>query len=116
MEGRTAEITVDLVLQARAKMSDEKVNGPDDAIVREMIKQLPLEKVYSSARCFQMGLMESSSSWKIVNLVFLRNSDAAPKTGDQKLQCNCADISDIEVLCILYYSSLGKGKAAGDLE
>ena len=37
-EGRTAEITVDLVLQARAKMSDNKVNGPEDAIVSEMIK------------------------------------------------------------------------------
>ena len=36
-EGRTAEITVDLVLQARAKMSDNKVNGPEDAIVSEMI-------------------------------------------------------------------------------
>ena len=27
-EGRNAEITIDLVLQARAKMSDNKVNGP----------------------------------------------------------------------------------------
>ena len=32
VEGRNAEeITVDLVLQARAKMSDNKVNGLDDA-------------------------------------------------------------------------------------
>ena len=30
VEGRTLEITVDFVLQARAKMSDNKVNGPDD--------------------------------------------------------------------------------------
>ena len=40
VEGRTAEITVDLVLQARAKLSDNKVKGPEDAIVSEMIKQL----------------------------------------------------------------------------
>ena len=32
-DGRNAEITVDLVLQARAKLSDNKVIGPEDAIV-----------------------------------------------------------------------------------
>ena len=42
-EGRKAEITVDLVLQARAKLSGNKVNGPEDAIVSEMIKRLPME-------------------------------------------------------------------------
>ena len=46
MDGRDAEITVDLVLQARAKMSDNKVNGPDDAVVSEMIKQLSSEKIF----------------------------------------------------------------------
>ena len=45
VDGREAEITVDLLLQARAKMSDNKVNGPEDAVVSEMIKQLPLEKI-----------------------------------------------------------------------
>ena len=40
-EGRNAEITADLVLQPRAKLSDNKVNGPEDAIVSEMIKRLP---------------------------------------------------------------------------
>ena len=44
-DGRGAEITVDLVLQARAEMSENKVNGPEDAVVNEMIKQLPLEKI-----------------------------------------------------------------------
>ena len=47
-EGRTAEITLDLFLQAGAKMSDNKVHGPEDAIVSDMIKQLPLEKIYTS--------------------------------------------------------------------
>ena len=42
--GRIAEITVDLVLQARAKMAEERVNGPDASTVIEMIKQLPQEK------------------------------------------------------------------------
>ena len=43
-DGRSAEITVDLVLQARAKLSDNRVNGPEDAIVSEMIRKLPMEK------------------------------------------------------------------------
>ena len=42
-DGCNAEITVDLVLQARTKLSDNKVNGPEDAIVSEMIKKkLPM--------------------------------------------------------------------------
>ena len=42
---RGAGITIDLVLQARAKMSEKnQVNGPEDAVASEMIKQLPHEK------------------------------------------------------------------------
>ena len=44
-EGRVAEITIDLVLQARAKMAESKVNVPEDSIVSEMIKQLPTSKI-----------------------------------------------------------------------
>ena len=83
-EGRNAEITVDLVLQARAKLSDDKVNGPEDAIVSEMIKRLPMEKMFTIVRCCQerfSGLMESPSSWKKVKLVFLRYSDVVPQPG-----------------------------------
>ena len=43
-EGRNAEITVDLVLQARARMTDNKVSGPEDTVSSEMIKILPLVK------------------------------------------------------------------------
>ena len=77
-EGRKAEITVALVLQSRARMSENKVNGPDDAKVSDMIKQLTLKKVYIVPRCVQkrfMGQMEAPSSWKIVKLVFLRKPD-----------------------------------------
>ena len=52
-EGRSAELTVDLVLQARAKLSDNKVNGPEDAIVSEMIKRLAIDKIYTIVKCFQ---------------------------------------------------------------
>ena len=84
MEGRNAEITSDLVLQARVKMCDNKVNGLEDAIVSEMIKQLPLEKIYTITKCFQerfLGQMEAPSSWTISILVFLRKPDAVSKKG-----------------------------------
>ena len=49
-----------------------------------MIKKLPMEKIYTAARCFQerfTGQMESPSSWKVVKLVFLKKPDAAPTEG-----------------------------------
>ena len=73
MEARNAEITVDLVLQARAKMSDNTVDGLEEAVLSEKIEQLPLEKTNFITKCFQehfMGLMEAPSSWKVVKLVF----------------------------------------------
>ena len=39
-DGRGTDITIDLVLVARAKMSDNKVNGPEDAVVSVMLEQL----------------------------------------------------------------------------
>ena len=64
-DGRRAEITVDLVVQARAKMSENQVNGPEDAVASEMIEQLPLENIYIITKCFHersMGQMEAPSS------------------------------------------------------
>ena len=64
-DGRGAEITVDLVLQALAKMMENNVNGPEDPIVSEMIKQLPQEKIYTITKCVQerfKGHMEAPSS------------------------------------------------------
>ena len=84
VDGRRAEITVDLVLQARAKMADNSVNGLEGRVVSEMIKQCLLEKISIITRCFQecfMGLMEAPSSWKIVRLVFIRKPGAEPKNG-----------------------------------
>ena len=83
-DGRRAEITVDLVLKARAKMSDNQGNGPEDTVASEMIKQLPLENININTKCLQerfMGHMEAQSSWKIVRLVFFRKPDAEPKKG-----------------------------------
>ena len=66
LDGREAEITVDLVFQARAKMSDNKVNGPGDAVVSWRTSSCPW-KISTITWCFQerfMGLMEAPSSWK----------------------------------------------------
>ena len=43
-QGRVAEIWVDLELQAKALISNNKVSGPEDCVVSEITKQLPLEK------------------------------------------------------------------------
>ena len=83
-DGRAVEISVDLVLQVRVKLSDNKVSGPADAIVNEMINALLLEKIYVVAKFFQqrfMGAMEAPNSWKIVKLVFLRKPEAEPRKG-----------------------------------
>ena len=45
-EGTIAEITVDLFLRARARMAEERVNGPEDSVVTEMTKQHPQEKMF----------------------------------------------------------------------
>ena len=70
-EGRNAEITVDLVLQARAKLGENRVNGLEDAIGSEMIQKLPMEKLSSVVQGFQERFL------------FLRKSDAALKEGNR---------------------------------
>ena len=78
------ESQLTLVLQARAKMCDNKVDGPEDAVESEMIKQLSLEMIFIFTKCFQerfMGHMEAPSLWKIVKLVFMRKPDAKPNKG-----------------------------------
>ena len=73
-QGRVAEMTIDLVSKARAKLSEHKVNGPEGSLVSEMIKQLPQEKNTRSQDAFKIGLWgDAPSSWRIVKFVFLRN-------------------------------------------
>ena len=81
-DGRVAETTVDLVLQARAKMSENNVNGPEDAVVSVMTKLLPLDKIQKITRCFQerlVGQIEAPISWKVVKFGFFRKPDAELK-------------------------------------
>ena len=93
------------MLQARAKMSQNKVNGPEDAVVSEMIKQLPQEKVYIMLKCFQerfMGQMEAPSSWKIVKLVFLRK----PRCGSKERDRSCMATALTSVMSKWYASCI----------
>ena len=109
-DGRKAEMTFDLILQARAQMSDNKVNGPEDKVVSEMIKQLPLEKIYIITRCCQ-ELHGSDGSSKIMEdceTGVLSKTRRGTKERDQKLQGHCAHIGDVEVVRLLYYSASGK--------
>ena len=71
VDWRSTEITVvDLVLQARAKLSGNKINGPEDAIVSEMIKRL---RHGENLHCCEVVSGTNSG------LVFLREPAVAPK-------------------------------------
>ena len=48
-------------MQARAKMSENQVNGAEDEVVSEMIKQLPQEKIIASRSAFRNA---SRVRWK----------------------------------------------------
>ena len=82
--GRIAEISVDVVLQARARLCDNIVGGLKDKIVSEIVKRLPLTIVFKVANFFEEGFMgraEVPNSRKIVQLVFLRKPDAESRKG-----------------------------------
>ena len=92
-------------------MSDNKVSGPEDAVVSEMIKLLPLEKIYIITRCFQerfMGQMEVQVRGTIVKLVFLRKPCRGTEEGDPKLQGHRAHISAVKVVRVMCYVASGK--------
>ena len=83
-KGIGAEITLDLVLQSSAETSENKVNGPEDSIVSEIIKQFPQKKICETVTCFRdrfVELDDAPCSWRIVKLAFLGKPDAAPKKG-----------------------------------
>ena len=107
-DGRRAEIPIDLVLQSRAEMSDNEVNGPEDAVVSEMIKQLLQEKMYIITKCFQerfMGLTDARSSWKIVKIGVSTKTRRGTKERNQEPQGHGTDIEMVRGVC---YPSLGK--------
>ena len=46
----------------------------------------------------------------------LEETGRCPEKRDQKLQSNSADIGDVKVVCILFYSALGQGQGACKME
>ena len=112
-QGRVAEITLDLVSQARAKMSEDTVKGPEDAIVSEVINQLPQENIlrnhkmlsrtiHGAGRCAQF--MEDRETH------LPAETRCSTEDRDKKLQGFCADVGDVEVVCDLCHSPPGKRK------
>ena len=80
-------------------MTEKKSTKPEDSIVREMIKQLQKRKIYQITKYFQylfMKMADTSSSWRIMKLVFLRNMQRQKKY--KKFQGYCTDVRDVEVV------------------
>ena len=94
-----------------------KVNGPEDAVVSEMIKPFPPEKIHIVTKYFQerfMGQVEAPSSWNIVKLVFFSTKTRrGTKEKNKKLQGYCADLVKAEKkrICRLQVCSLISKKA-----
>ena len=60
--GRGTEISIDLVLQVRTKISENKVTGPEDAVASEIIKQLPQEKIASYENTSPIDMWEGGDT------------------------------------------------------
>ena len=95
--------------ELRLRLFENKVNGPEDAVVSEMIKQLPLEKIYIITRCFQERFMDHQVRGMLWNWCSYENQMRNQRRG-QKFPSHRAGISDVQVVRILFYSSSGKEK------
>ena len=81
-----------------------------------MIKQLPQEDNYEITKHAQdrsRGLQEPFSSWNIVRLLCLPKPDGELQKRNWMLQGNGAEGGDVEVVCDMYFSTIGK---TGELE
>ena len=67
-EGRIAAVAVVLILQARAKTGEERINRPEDSIVSEMTKQ-PLQ-----GKCLRLQDASRIASWVWKKLPILGDS------------------------------------------
>ena len=85
-------------------MNDNKVSGPQDTVVSEMIRLLPLEKISTFSKCFQerfIGSMEDPSFWRIVKIGFPEEARCGATKGHQKLQSDCTDFSHVDMVRFL---------------
>ena len=91
-------------------MSENKVNGPEDAVVSDD-QAVALGEDLFDYEMFSRTLHGQDGSTNFVEGCengFLANTRCGTKEGDQKLESHNADISDAEMARILYYSSSGK--------
>ena len=102
------------------KMSGNKVNGPEDATVREMIKQLPQEKFTSSQNISRNGLLRgwrhqvSGRSWTW-NFATKKEGRRTPKR-NQKLQGFRVDVVDVKVVRVVCHFRLKEQKRIWKLQ
>ena len=102
---------MDLVLQARARLCDGKVDGWRDRILSETLMRLPLAKLYEVAKLLEerfVGKVWAPDSWTVVQLVFLRKPDAEAEKGDQGFQGQSFDGSYVVVVRDACCSSHGR--------
>ena len=95
---------MDLVLRARAQMADNKVNGPEDSVVSEMIKQLPWENPRDNEvlpGTFH-GMRAGSKLLEDRQIGIFEETRRGTEARDQQLQSHCLDVGDVQVVCHLY--------------
>ena len=114
--GRRAQITIDLVLQARAKMSENRVNGPEDAVVSEITSREHLHH-----HKVPPGTLHGSDGGTTFmkdreTSVFYEKPDAEPKKNNKKLQSCCTDVGDVDMMRGVYYSSFEQRRGTRRLE
>ena len=101
---------MDFVLQARDRMAEEKVSGPEDSVVAEMIKELLQEKVYEITRCSRWLHGVGRCCKLLANYETGKSDEARRRTkkGHQKRLGDCAHIGDVEVVHDLHQFTSGK--------
>ena len=107
------------MLQARAKLSDNKVNG-----TRRRDRERDDQQVAHAKKLYFCEVLSGTFHGPdgISKLVENCETGVSEETGrgteerNQKLQSNCLDIGDVKVVCILYHLVLGEGKGACKME
>ena len=110
-ERRIAEISVDLVLQPRARLCNNKVDGLKDKFASEMLERLQLAKVYKVASFFSGTLHVKGGP-----VGLLDEARRKAEEGDQELQGHCIDGSCVKVVrdvCCLSHGRRSRTEGAG---
>ena len=105
-DGRNAEITADLVLQARANLSDNMVNRLQDAIVERDDQAVALGKDLHCCDVLSGTFHGPDGISKFVedrDIGLLEETGRCPEERDEKLQSNSGDIGDVEVMHLVLF-------------